>query len=121
MTTPQSVHNTEVHGIDVTPRTGCAHYHGELDIIAIRFKCCDRFFACWHCHDALAGHPPLRWQPQDLDQPAILCGACGCRLTIRQYLGCDSLCPSCGESFNPRCRLHHPLYFELPEGDVHTP
>lgn len=111
----QTVHGTPVYGVQVNEQTGCAHYHSSLDIIAIRFKCCNRFYACWHCHQAVTDHQPTRWQPQEFDQPAILCGACGTQLSIRQYMGCGYVCPSCGAGFNPGCRLHNDLYFKMPE------
>ena len=43
---------------------------------------------------------------------AVLCGACGTQLTVRQYLACDNRCPACAAPFNPGCRLHYRFYFE---------
>ena len=39
------------HGTGVNERTQCAHYHSERDIIGIKFKCCDAFYACIQCHE----------------------------------------------------------------------
>lgn len=107
--TPTSAH---VRGINLDPQTRCAHYHGPTDIVAIRMKCCGIYYACKDCHEALAGHPVEVWLGSEWNQEAILCGACGTELTIRQYLECDSCCPTCRERFNPGCRNHYHFYFE---------
>ncbi len=104
-----------VHGRDLDPHSRCAHWHGPLDIIAIRLRCCGDYWACAACHDELAGHPPEVWPAAEWDQPAVLCGACGVELTVNAYLGCDSCCPACAAPFNPGCRRHHHLYFECVE------
>jgi len=101
-----------VNGVDLDPETRCAHYHSELDIIAIKMKCCGVYYACKDCHNTLADHPIEAWPSDDWDQRAILCGACGTELTIRQYLGCINTCPACGATFNPGCRNHYHFYFE---------
>jgi uncharacterized CHY-type Zn-finger protein len=68
-----------VHGLNVDRETRCAHYHSARDVVAIRMKCCDRYYACKDCHDALAGHTVQRWPRAEWDEPAVLCGACGRR------------------------------------------
>jgi len=100
-----------VHGVDVDPQTRCAHYHSELDIIAIRFKCCDRWFPCYECHSEIADHEAKVWPTNERDAAAILCGACGSQLSIDEYFACDSTCPSCDSKFNPGCAKHYHLYF----------
>ena len=50
-----------------------------------------------------------------MGREAILCGACGATLTIRQYMQGDSCCPACGAHFNPGCRSHYHLYFQMPQ------
>jgi uncharacterized CHY-type Zn-finger protein len=102
----------EVHGVAVDPQTRCAHWRSPLDIIAIRMRCCGVWYACKDCHDALAGHPIQTWPRAEYDRPAVLCGACGTELTVRQYLACDNRCPACAAPFNPGCRLHYRFYFE---------
>jgi uncharacterized CHY-type Zn-finger protein len=101
-----------VRGLDLDPQTRCAHWHSERDIIAIRMWCCGTYFACRECHDALADHPVQVWPRAEWGQLAVLCGACGGELTVREYLDCDSRCPGCGSAFNPGCKTHHHLYFE---------
>ena len=101
---------TAVYGLPVDAQTRCAHYSGATDVIAIRFPCCDRYYPCHECHEAVADHSPERWPAEARDEHAILCGVCASTLTIRDYLVTDD-CPRCGTAFNPGCRLHHPLYF----------
>jgi uncharacterized CHY-type Zn-finger protein len=104
---------TEVEGIEVNERTQCAHYHSDRDIVAIRFKCCDRYYACIRCHEELAGHGVELWGRHERNAPAILCGACHGALSIAEYLGCGNACPKCGAGFNPGCARHYHLYFEV--------
>jgi uncharacterized CHY-type Zn-finger protein len=102
-----------VHGVSVNERTQCAHYHSDVDIVAIRFKCCDKFYACIHCHETIAGHEPVRWGRDEREAPAILCGNCHSILSVAEYLASGNTCPRCGALFNPGCAKHHHLYFEL--------
>jgi uncharacterized CHY-type Zn-finger protein len=101
-----------VFGLDLDPQTRCAHWRSPLDVIAIKLRCCGAYYACRACHDALADHAAEVWPRAEWDQPAILCGACGEELSIRQYMDCQNRCPACGTAFNPGCRLHYHLYFE---------
>jgi uncharacterized CHY-type Zn-finger protein len=101
-----------VRGIDVDASTGCAHYRSDLDVIAVKFNCCQTYYSCFQCHELIAGHPARMWPRAEFDEKAVLCGACGTELTIREYLNCQALCPACRARFNPRCVLHHHLYFE---------
>ncbi|RZK30418.1 MAG: hypothetical protein EOO63_06785 [Hymenobacter sp.] len=102
-----------VYGVGVNERTQCAHYHSERDIIAIKHKCCDTFYACIQCHNELAGHAPVVWPKAERQTPAILCGNCHNVLTISEYLACHNTCPECQAAFNPGCANHYPLYFEM--------
>lgn len=110
-----------VHGIDLTPLTQCAHWYSDLDVIAIKHKCCRKFYACAACHDALERHPSEAWSAGERGERAVLCGACGCVLTIDQYVTSGSRCTlegtgevgGCGRAFNPGCRLHWTLYFQV--------
>ena len=106
------IHGEKVIGIDVDDETRCAHWHGELDIIAIKFKCCAAWFPCYECHAECAGHTPEVWADGEFDANAILCGGCGHQLKIDEYLNCDSICPRCDSKFNPGCAKHYHLYFE---------
>ena len=111
----------EVRGVDLDTQTRCAHYRTEIDIIAIRMKCCGVYYACKECHDALAGHPIQTWPREEWDHPAVLCGACGDQLSIAQYMASGYSCPACGASFNPGCRKHYAYYFASAEDTVTFP
>lgn len=105
---------TEIYGRLVDDQTRCVHYHSDLDIIAVRFKCCDRYYACFFCHQELEGHDPARWVEGELEERAIVCGVCESELTIRDYLSSAFSCPCCGSPFNPGCADHYDLYFHMP-------
>jgi uncharacterized CHY-type Zn-finger protein len=98
--------------------TRCLHYRSELDIIAIKMACCGVYYACKDCHDALAGHEIKAWPRPEWGAPAILCGACGLELTIREYMDSGSRCPRCAARFNPGCRSHYHFYFEMGDDAV---
>ena len=102
-----------LRGVAVDAKTRCTHYDSELDVIALRFPCCDAYYPCFRCHEAVAGHDPERAPREAFDDPAVLCGVCGATLSVRAYLDC----PECDASFNPGCRRHHDRYFE-PEREV---
>ena len=104
-----------VRGVNLDSQTRCEHYRGPADIIAIKMKCCGLYYACKDCHETLADHPTAVWPESEWDQPAVLCGACGAMLTILQYMRSDSRCPECGAPFNPGCRSHYHLYFQVPQ------
>ncbi|MCB0487639.1 MAG: chromophore lyase [Cyclobacteriaceae bacterium] len=103
----------KVFGRPIDKQTRCAHYHSALDVIAIKFKCCDQYFPCFSCHEETAGHAAVRWKKSDFNEFAILCGVCQTELTINQYLTSNNICPKCEARFNPKCANHYPLYFEI--------
>ena len=106
-------HGVRVVGIDVDAQTRCAHYHSALDVVALKFKCCGVWHPCIDCHRALADHAPLPWPLAERSAEAVLCGACGTRMSIAAYLACANACPHCGAAFNPGCAAHYHLYFEM--------
>lgn len=105
------IQNVPILGRELTPLTGCLHYHTDLDVIAIKFACCEEYYACYFCHQELANHPPQKWC--DLTAEAILCGRCGSRFSIEKYLNCQNICPNCACAYNSRCKNHWNLYFDL--------
>jgi len=104
-----------VRGVDVDPQTRCAHYRSAVDIVAIKMRCCGVYWACKDCHEALAGHTIAVWGRGEWDARAVLCGACGLEMTIREYMECESRCTGCGAGFNPGCRKHWHFYFGVEE------
>jgi uncharacterized CHY-type Zn-finger protein len=105
-------HGVAVYGKPVDQQTRCEHWHSDLDIIAIKFKCCEKYFPCFSCHEETVDHPPQVWPVDEFDTKAVLCGACGVELSINEYLQSNNTCPNCSAAFNPGCRKHYHLYFE---------
>lgn len=110
---PEDPARPPVHGATVDDATRCVHYSGPTDIVAIRFRCCLRFYPCFQCHADAESHRAEQWAPADWAERAILCGACGQTLSIDDYRSV-SACPRCGSAFNDGCRLHAHLYFQVP-------
>ncbi|MFN3840232.1 MAG: CHY zinc finger protein [Cyclobacteriaceae bacterium] len=100
-----------IQGKLLDDQTRCVHYHSNLDVVAIKFKCCDSWYACYACHEELAGHAAVPWSLGDYDEPAVQCGVCKHLMRINQYLTCNNTCPQCSTAFNPKCANHYPLYF----------
>ena len=108
----RNVGDTEVRGIDVDEQTRCGHWNSEVDIIAIKFKCCGKWYPCYECHEVVAKHAVSVWPRSEFGEVAVLCGNCGHRLAIDEYLNCGSQCTKCEARFNPGCANHYHLYFE---------
>ena len=102
-----------VRGIKLDAETRCSHYHSELDVVAIQFFCCKEWYACVYCHAELSDHPITVWPRTEQNARAILCGKCHQTMSIHAYIHGGDKCANCGTSFNPGCRLHHHLYFEV--------
>jgi len=102
-----------VKGKVIDNQTRCSHYHTDLDIIAIKFKCCGTYYPCYSCHAEAADHEHVTWDSLEWNQKAILCGACGLELTVQEYMDSNNTCPRCQSSFNPNCKKHYDLYFTM--------
>jgi uncharacterized CHY-type Zn-finger protein len=109
----RTIHGREISGVEVDSETRCAHYQAANDIVALKFKCCGRWFSCHLCHDEIAQHPATVWPKDELDEQVVLCGGCGRRMSAREYLDCASRCPNCDRSFNPGCAQHAHFYFAV--------
>ncbi len=46
------------------------------DIIAIKFKCCNKYYPCYKCHNEFEKHAIKRWSEPSFNEKAILCGVC---------------------------------------------
>lgn len=101
-----------IKGKIVDDNTRCVHYHSPLDVIAIKFKCCDQYYPCYYCHQEEADHPATVWEKREFDAGAILCGVCSTEMTIAAYKACNYQCPFCNTPFNPKCVNHDHFYFE---------
>lgn len=102
-----------VKGQSIDQQTRCVHYHSAIDVIAIRFKCCNTYYPCYFCHEETAGHPAEQWPRNQFDTKAILCGVCKEEMTIAAYQNCGYQCPACKAPLNPKCSNHDHLYFEV--------
>lgn len=109
----KKVFGIKVFGNNVDAQTGCAHYRSPLDIIAIKFKCCGKWFPCFECHAESSEHPAQIWSADDFETRAVLCGKCGYQLTINEYFKSNFVCPDCSGKFNPGCANHYRLYFDI--------
>lgn len=102
-----------MRGKPVDDQTRCAHWHGEMDVVAFRFPCCDGWWPCHTCHAEVAGHQAKPWPKSRGGEKSVMCGVCTSRMTGAEYRASDNRCPSCGHGFNPGCKAHWPQYFEL--------
>ncbi|WP_089247810.1 CHY zinc finger protein [Rhodococcoides kyotonense] len=100
-----------VYGPTVDDQTRCIHYSTDLDVVAMEFHCCSKFYPCYLCHDESEDHPRTMWPRDSFDSPAVLCGVCITQISIADYLNVTE-CPQCSAAFNPGCRLHSHLYFD---------
>jgi len=102
-----------VKGNCIDTETRCVHYNSPLDIIAIKFKCCNDYYPCYECHKAATNHELIKWEKNEFNQKAILCGKCSVELTIQEYMESNHRCPACQSAFNPGCSKHYDLYFNI--------
>lgn len=71
-----------IYGIGLDAAGRCQHYHLETDIAALWCRRCQRYYACYRCHDTLCQHTFVASAPTDL---AVMCGACRYRMTVDRY------------------------------------
>ncbi|MER7443546.1 CHY zinc finger protein [Micromonospora avicenniae] len=102
----------QIHGKTVDDQTRCVHYATPVDVVAIKFACCLRYYPCHLCHEETTNHSASQWPVDQRGQHAVFCGVCRTELTVEEYLAVDS-CPNCHAAFNERCRLHTHLYFQV--------
>lgn len=102
----------KILGSVLDKETRCTHYNSELDIIAIKFYCCNSYYPCFSCHEESGCGDHKAWPREKFDEKAVFCGNCQHELTITEYQSCGYKCPSCKAGFNPGCGLHWGLYFE---------
>lgn len=102
-----------VKGKLVDDQSRCVHYHSTLDIIAIKFKCCNDYYPCYYCHKESTDHPVALWKKVERYTKAILCGMCKNEMSIAEYINSNNKCPYCSCKFNPACSHHYHLYFEI--------
>jgi uncharacterized CHY-type Zn-finger protein len=109
----RTIHGVLVKGQVIDDQTRCSHYHTQLDIIALKFKCCNTYYPCYSCHQEKADHSATTWELNERSEKAVLCGVCGNELTIQEYLNSNNTCGKCQSLFNPNCKKHYHLYFKV--------
>ena len=101
-----------LRGVAVDDETRCRHWHDRVDVVALRFACCDAYYPCAACHAETTAHETDRLPRDRFGEQAVLCGVCRTTLSVETYLDAGDECSACGVSFNPACRSHHHLYFD---------
>ncbi|CDO96523.1 unnamed protein product [Kluyveromyces dobzhanskii CBS 2104] len=107
----------QLFGRLVDDQSRCEHWHGPLDVIALRFKCCNKYYACHQCHQELESHTPIRYSITEKSVPLIACGVCRLEMSFADYSR-TLQCPKCSSQFNPGCKLHYDMYFIKVEAPV---
>lgn len=103
-----------IHGAWIDHNTRCKHWNLELDIIALKFKCCGKYYPCYLCHAEYNDHEPRRWLGSDLSLvPMVVCGVCYHEYTYTEYATLEYSCDKCLSKFNPKCSLHMDYYVDL--------
>lgn len=96
------------HGLELDSQSRCQHYHSALDIVSLKCKACQRYYACFQCHDSLEEHDFLA---ASIEEPyPVLCGVCLSYLSLSDYK--TGACVHCQSPFNPNCQRHEAIYFE---------
>ncbi|ODQ67436.1 CHY zinc finger family protein [Nadsonia fulvescens var. elongata DSM 6958] len=104
--------NVKIHGLLVDDQSRCRHYQSTKDVIALRCGRCDRYYACFQCHNHYeVNHTFVPWPKAKIDQVCVICGVCRHEMTQDIYQGVIE-CPNCAALFNPGCSKHKHHYFE---------
>ncbi|BAP72907.1 helper of Tim protein 13 [Kluyveromyces marxianus] len=99
-----------IHGKLVDKQSRCEHWHGPLDVIALKLKCCNKYYACYECHNELESHPISKYNIAEPHVNLIVCGVCNHEMSFDSYAS-ELKCPRCSAPFNPGCKLHYDMYF----------
>ena len=67
-----SSNNIIVKGKPIDDQTRCAHYHSSLDVIAVKFKCCNEYYPCYYCHKESSDHPADTWKKNEQNNKSIM-------------------------------------------------
>lgn len=97
-----------IYGLQLDAAGRCQHYHTEQDIVALKCQACQKYYACYKCHDSLEDHS-FQANPSWEAYP-VVCGNCQTYLSAESYS--KDFCPSCLSQFNPKCQLHKSIYFK---------
>ncbi|MFD0845206.1 CHY zinc finger protein [Streptococcus saliviloxodontae] len=100
-----------IYGLDLDRESRCRHYHSQLDIVALKCFLCQRYYACYKCHNACQNHSFAPYPLSRREDLVVICGVCHKEMTIADYKEV-SACVACQSPFNPRCHLHEAIYFK---------
>lgn len=100
-----------IFGFQIDGKTRCIHHCTQVDVVAIKMKCCNKFYACIKCHDEMEEHQAETWSKSEFDDKVVLCGNCRCEMTVNAYLFLKC-CPDCDHEFNDKCKNHFHYYFD---------
>ena len=100
----------QAQGVLVDDESRCVHYHTDKDIVALQCYECQKYYACYQCHNALETHTFTPYPLSLKEDRPILCGSCKKILTYEEYSK-KSSCPYCKAAFNPACQNHYSIYF----------
>lgn len=109
--------NIDIIGLAIDLEGRCKHYHEKNDTVSIKFKCCNKFYPCYKCHEENVNHHTQLWGKEEFHVKAILCGICKQELTIDFYLHNDR-CNNCNAAFNLNCSRHYNKYFNTGEDNI---
>lgn len=101
----------KVYGFTVDDEMRCIHYQTKKDIIAIKFKCCNKYYPCYKCHAEAENHEAVLWKNTEHHEKAVLCGIYSREHTIDEYLH-TTHCLNCDSLFNEACEFHYHFYWE---------
>lgn len=97
-----------IYGQELDNQGRCLHYHGPTDVVALACARCQRYYACYKCHDGIEGHD-FKSTDKNFSYP-VMCGICSFKLSFLDYK--KGSCPYCKHGFNPKCQNHETIYFK---------
>ena len=100
----------QIHGLLVDKESRCQHYHSPLDIVALKCYDCQKYYACYQCHDHIEDHRFRAYPCHIRQDKVVICGVCLHEMTIENYQKSVS-CSHCHSRFNPACSKHYDIYF----------
>ncbi|WP_414049110.1 CHY zinc finger protein [Macrococcus animalis] len=101
-----------IEGVAVDEQGRCEHYHSPVDVVCYQFPENDTYYPCHLCYEAIHQSAPQAKYSIHSDLKAVLCGVCQTEIAINAYVQSNQ-CPNCTHPFNPGCKNHFHLYFEI--------
>ncbi len=96
-----------IYGIGLDNDARCVHYHTSEDVVAMK---CAVGKNIMHVTSVMMNWNSIPSKPPtSIPKKPALCGHCRKLLSYRQYSA--GKCPFCSHLFNPKCSLHHNIYF----------